>query len=636
MTATAQTIDLAEFSIGQPGVFTDAEREALLPRPSQSVSEWAATYRYVARGPKRGPWSNRVAPHAVGPMDSLGQPGVTAVCGPTQATKTEILINAALYWLFHEAEDVLYVLPDQKLAEDHYRDRIGPAIHDSVKLRSYLLPDKAAGSRGVHRYGNGSLLAMVGGNSIGQLSSRSFGRIIIDESDKLPTTLREESSAIELAIRRSDAYPRTRRIGIGCTPTTPAGAIWEWLQRGDRQHFYVTCPRCDKPIVLAYDWTGDRLKFDTDKGAPGARDSAHYLCPECDGRIEERERPDLLAGGRWHPTRPDDKPADPMIRSYWFNALYSPFRGFPEAAAEIMAAKDNDTLRRNIQQNSMALPFEDEAVEAMTQSFVAGHALDYDRGMVPEGVQIVTGGVDIQKAAVIYVFRGWSILPDEPPTSFLIEAGYIDRYDSPLDAALDQVKMIADDGWALPDGELIQPRLTMVDSGYDTEAVYRWVRKQGQQRWRAVKGAAQGQPWRHAQQAEHRIKLCHVNVTLFKQKVHTALRVPPDSPGYFGLHRDIDRWYCRHLVAEVWEPERVEKGRLLKGRWKALRKGNHALDAETYAMAAATIVGVFGEQKIQAKTRHTRLVPPKHGVWQGILREARESMRETRREYLGR
>lgn len=593
--ATADTIALES-----PGAWTRAERDAWRPRQRMLVSEWAAQHRRVFKGPREGLWRHETAPFGVAIMDAYCEPGTETivVIGPAQASKTECaIINPLLFKVGHVGEDCLLMLPSQDLAESMWRERIEPAIHADDDLAALVPPPKLAGRRGERFFLNGATLALVGAESIAKLASRPFPNIFCDEVDKYPLTLGEEADPVSLAINRTKAFPGRRKIGIVCTVTVELGEVWQRYLPGSREHYFAPCPHCGKRWVFRYDWSeASPFQYDATEGLAGAGETARIACPHCTGSISDAERRRALLKGEWRSTAKAEQAGhDPGCRSFWYCALQSPLQRLDKLAIEMAKARGNDTKMKDVQQSSMTLPWEEPGSERYDKRFILSHRLQYEAGTVPDGVELITGSVDVQKRWLIAHFRGWAHTTPLP-TSWLIEWRYITRvHGDSVGQALDEVADNAADGWTKANGETIQPALAFVDSGAFTEDVYAWVRRQNQRQWRAYKGTDRGEPYnRTDKRKQHGVWLWVCNSSEWKLKVYELLRVDRGEPGYFGLHGTTETEYAKHLTAEEWRPVTVEKGRTVPAHWHRLRRANHLLDCEAMTCCAAALCGMFG------------------------------------------
>lgn len=176
-----------------------------------------------------------------------------------------------------------------------------------------------------------------------------------------------------------------------------------------------------------------------------------------------------------------------------------------------------------------------------------------------------------------------------------------------------------------PDGEPVRVDLTLVDSGWRPEVVYRFVAESGPA-YRATRGrgASQGlraytkpQPadntlvgenWFAKRQPEG-IWLWHLNADYWKHCVFDALRQQPGTPGAYSLFRQepvYHRMYASHILAERWDPE--------QSRWVLVTRYNHYLDTTYLAFCAAAMTGIKREPVITSSHTEPRPAPRKPDV----------------------
>ncbi|CAK0749655.1 hypothetical protein WCLP8_2040001 [uncultured Gammaproteobacteria bacterium] len=81
----------------------------------------------------------------------------------------------------------------------------------------------------------------------------------------------------------------------------------------------MPCPKCGAFAVI--EWA--QIEW-----PEGQRHLAHRVCPHCQGVAEERDKPAMLAGGRWTKTAEGDG----KTAGFHISTLYSPFETWGEIA----------------------------------------------------------------------------------------------------------------------------------------------------------------------------------------------------------------------------------------------------------------------------------------------------------------
>jgi phage terminase large subunit GpA-like protein len=208
---------------------------------------------------------------------------------------------------------------------------------------------------------------------------------------------------------------------------------------------------------------------------------------------------------------------------------------------------------------------------------------------LPDGIVIVTAGVDVQDDRLEVEIVGWG--RNEESWSLDYRTLYGDPSGgavwSDLDAALNQT-------WTTEGGKELFVRAACVDSGgHHTQSVYNYVRPREGRRVFAIKGVGgEAKPLisRPSTNNIGKIKLFPVGVDTAKETVYSRFKITQAGAGYchFPDHYDVE--YFRQLTAEQ-QVKRYHKG-FLRREWQKIRPRNEALDCRIYAMAALAILNL--------------------------------------------
>ena len=221
---------------------------------------------------------------------------------------------------------------------------------------------------------------------------------------------------------------------------------------------------------------------------------------------------------------------------------------------------------------------------------------------VPDGVHVLTCGVDVQNDRLEYEVVGYG----RNYESWGIRVGVIwgDPEDDTVWAELDEKVLERDYTYA--DGRVVHLSAMCVDSGAHTTAVYLQCMRRIYKRVRAVKGTwgdgvyvdkgkYQGfiNP-KSGRSAKCWLHIVHVDVG--KQRIMDALKVQEPGPKYCHFPVNEDRGYGPQffdgLLSE--RPTKVKSHGRVKVVWTKLTSGgrNEALDCRNYAQAALSLIGV--------------------------------------------
>lgn len=612
--------------LNSPDIFASAFAEGMTPDPLLTVSEWASRHRVLSSRASAEPglWRNERTPYLTEIMDCLSSTsGVeeVRVMKGAQVGFTEGGNNWIGYIISGNASaPTLMVLPTVEMAKRSSKQRIQPLIEESPALRERVKParERDSGNTTLMKEFPGGVLVMTGANSAVGLRSMSAKNLFLDEVDAYPGDADGEGDPVELARARTRTFSR-RKILIGSTPTISGRSRIESLfLEGDQRYFHVPCPHCGTFQKLQ--WSGLRWRDNDPR-------TAHYVCSECQGKIEEQHKTAMLAHGEW---RPENTDCDPRLRSYHLSSLYSPVGWLSWADTVKMwldSQKSQDKLRTFIN-TILGETWKDREGEAPAWEKLFRRRETYRIGMVPRGPVFLVIGCDVQKDRVEYEVVGYGI----DRSSWSIEYGAIpgdtSSTDSPVWRDLD--KLLTRE-WEGEDGRRFGARLLAIDTGYNTQVVYNWARKYPSNRVVAIKGSDTlativGMPKSvdvtlGGKSIRRGLRLWSVGVSIAKTELYGWLNLEPPLregdafPAGYCHFPEYDEEYFKMLTAEVLTA-RYHKG-FRRYEFEKIRERNEALDARVYARACAAIIGMD-----RMSENAWRALDVNHnGLWPGEDRE---------------
>lgn len=578
--------------------------EAFTPRPRLSVSEWADRHRHVAEGtgPEPGPWRTSRALYLREPMDAVSDPAVERVViqAGSQLGKSELLLNLIGFYADADPSPILLVQPTEIAMQAFSKERIEPTFRATPALRGKLsssLRDKD--NTILLKQFPGGYLACAWATSAVSLASRPIRIVLLDEVDRYPDSLGRDGDPIAQAVQRTSNFHNRKIIAVSTPTIDGISKIATAYDDTDQRHFYVPCPRCGAHQVLA--WEGVVYK-----NAAGEVDLAdvHYRCEHCKGRIEERDRPWMLARGEWKP----DNPGHPH-RGYQISALYSPWVRWRELAVEWVranAARDKQGLQEfvNLRLGETWTEEGDRiSVEALEKNREAYEA------DVPDGVLLLTAGVDVQDNRLEAEILGWGVGRESWGVRYAILPGDTSTPDPwrRLDELLART-------WARADGSTMALWCACVDSGgHRTDEVYAFCRDRTVRNVFAIKGRAgagipiAGKPTLN----KFRAPLCPVGVDTGKEALFSRLALATPGPGYchFPSAREAgyDDTYFRGLVSEQRRSKMRGGRRVLT--WVQTYARNEPLDVRVYATAAMEMCSVDFDALARADEARRAMTP---------------------------
>jgi phage terminase large subunit GpA-like protein len=595
----------------------DAVRRNLAPPPKLTLSQWAERYAVLSRETSAQTGRFRAFPYQNGIMDAITDPTVTTitVCKSARVGYTKILDHVAGYYIHQDPSPILVVQPRVEDAEDYSGTEIAPMLRDTPVLAEITGDLKAKDSKQKllkRVFRNGASMAFVGANSPGGFRRITARIILFDEVDGYPITgAGSEGDQVRLGAKRAESF-WNKKVVLGSTPTVKGySRIEKSFAASDQRRFWVPCPHCDEFQVL--EWGGPDtphgFKWDKDEKGNGLPETAHYVCRHNGCVIVDADKPDMVARGEWRAAAPFKGHAGFHI---WTAYSLFPNAAWPNLVEEWLSVKNDPLARQTFINTTLGEPYEDAGDRALQESKLAARG-ELWADEVPDGVAVVTVGVDVQDYRVEIETVGWG----HNEESWSLDYHVIDgEFSEPsTQAQLDEhLKRI----WRRGDGRRLEPMATCIDSGgHHTQAVYGFAKARLARRVWAVKGESarfgQRSPvWptkRPSARNKQAFRPVILGVNAAKDVIRQRLHIDQPGPGYMHFPADRDIGYFTQLTSErsitkimggvkfrVWE--------LPPGR------ANEALDCRVYAYGALCGLTHIGLQLNRTAEKMRTEAPP--------------------------
>ena len=590
---------------------------------SVTVSEWADKNRVLdaMTSAERGQWRTSRTPYLRGIMDVFTDPKIEKVTlmKSTQVGGTEAMLNCLAFCMDQDPGPALYVKPTDILAKSDCTDRIQPMVNSSPALKAHITGWDDDIQKLFVKLDH-MILYLAGSNSPSSLASKSIRYLFLDEVDKFPMFAGREASPIDLAEERTRTF-WNRRIMECSTPTTRDGYIFRSYEKSDKRWYYVPCPHCGEFQTLSFShikWPSEAVEPDHIKNEALAR----YFCDVCGGKIDDTQKIAMVLKGQWlKDGQTIDKngvisgnPPHNFHAGFWINALYSPWLTFSDIACKFLNSKNEPEKLMNFVNSWLGEIWEEKIQETKPQQ-LRKHAQTYLKGTVPDGVFLLTAGVDVQKDHFYYVVRGWGLGWE----SWLVSAKRVETWE---DVILDLFTTY----YPREHGQQSFPVImTCIDSGFNAYDVYDVCRN-----WRDCSRATKGHdvltgvPYNAVNIEKFPgtnrpipggLQLYHLDTNYFKNKLHRWMTFDDSGVTKFHLYENIGDDYLNQICSERKIIERDTKGRAHEV-WKQNtdHTPNHYLDCEVGAAAAAEMLRVYA----LTKEDRPRIVQPveQHGYKQ--------------------
>jgi len=617
------------------------------PSAPRSLLDFAEQEIVLASGPRAGlrfrsidqPWSAQV-------LNEMSSGKWTRMfgSGATQSGKTFLFVVVPIMWhLFELGDDVILGAPSLELAQSVYAEKILPSILAS--RYSKLLPRSGSGSKGgipeVVRFRHGSTIRMMGaGGSDAQRSSHTAPVICMTEIDKMdePSTTSRESSPIDQMEARASSFGASGRIRIygECTVSIQDGRIWQETEIHGSAHRVLTqCPTCNNWSVPAREEFRGWRKCEN---SVDARELAALACTECGSAWTEAERITALQASmivaRGQTIDKDGNIVGDAPKTNTFGVRWTAWDSMLVRQEDIgewewraMKAESPAALRK-IYQFVWSEPVDDidlesQVIGAIEADIIENKVWTTPMGVVPDGHDIVTIGVDLGADYIWWLACAWT---KEGSGAIigngfeLVPKGELSR--CLVRTLLDLRQTIMEKKWPCENGtNSLTADMVCVDSGWEQESVYQFTfdcsdhiialkgRGAGltmtQYRTPRVGTPATriGDGWYMKRQSGGR-RFMVVDTNRWKRACVRAICAPAEDPMTIRINgsdkKNLESLVI-HLTAEREESEYVPtKG--VKRYWKRIRKLNHWLDCLVSCRAAAAVMGVSDVQRLKPQT----------------------------------
>ena len=467
--------------------------DGLRPDETGTVSEWADLHRILTSegSPEPGPWRTSRTPYLREPMDCMSASSpirrVVLMFG-SQMGKTEVVLNSIGCNIHQRPGSMLFVEPTIDLLKKVNRQRLDPLLMQTPALSQLVKPARSrdSGNTIFTKQFPGGILMLVGANSASGLQSSPIQYLYADEVSSYPLEADDKGDPLENAEARTANFPR-RKVLITSTPGEDGACrvTKEFLSRSDQRSFHVPCPACGARQRLV--WA--QFKWDQPDG------EVRYECSFCRERFEERHKARILPAGVWVP----GAAGDGITAGFHLPSWYAPlgWLDWGEIRNQFLRAQTDRLLLKGWVNKRAAEAWRDEIENQFNVEGLAKRRQDteagngYPVGTVPDGVLVITAGVDVQGGGgsvgerLVITLWGWG--PGEEGWHL----GHFEIHGDPqADEVWEQLDRIRETKWKRDDGvELLIAQGAIDDGGHATHRVRDYCRLR--QNWVPVKGSSQ-------------------------------------------------------------------------------------------------------------------------------------------------
>lgn len=547
------------------------------PPEELTVDQWADKYRILPEesSSESGPWRTSRFPFLREIMWELSPDSPTkeiVVMKGAQLGFTEIGIN----WIGHTIDvnptPFLYVQKTIEAVAKFSTQRLTPSILACPTLKEKIAPEKSRNSTNTIRLKTfpGGILILGGANSASSLRSMPIGYLMLDEEESYDADIEEEGNPSDIAIRRTANFPNRKIFRISTPAIKETSVIEPLFLSGDRRYFYLPCPFCGFEQVLI------SSKIVWDDGDPT---SVRCVCENCTKGIEEYHKTAMLDAGVWMKLMPGKRRA-----SFHLNSFYSPigfygWQDFAEAWEDYLDTRDRGKLKVIV--NTVFGETFSEAQAKIEYRGLAKRREEY-AAEVPREALVLTSAYDVQVDRLEAEVVGWGLDGHSWSIDYFTIMG-----DPKNEFTWKLVEDQLNKTYEHESGVKLTPSITMIDSGYLSDIVYGFCKKNVHRRVFPLKGRygwGMGAYKRPRKTNEHGVYLFIAYTDELKAEFYARLRVTdPAEEGYchFPILPQYDVSYFAGLTAEKLVEKKTTARKRLEWQLMANRR-NEPLDLRVY------------------------------------------------------
>ncbi|AQT69951.1 Bacteriophage tail assembly protein [Anaerohalosphaera lusitana] len=590
-----------------------ADELAVLRPPERVTMDVWAEQNYVLSAKtaeRHGPWSNDMVPFLVEPMRRLSDPAVRQVTAMacSQAGKTELANIFIGYTIEMNPAPTLIVMPTEATVQRRVNTRLRPMFEACPQLLRHIGGDIEKLNVGKETMLDNMILYLGWAGSAIALADIPVCNVIFDEPGKYPDGSGKEADPISLGKKRQRTFStRSKTLAIS-TPVLKNDHIHREFEAGDKREYWIKCQHCGdyhppkwKNVFLEKDENGRLLDPETYR----AGGHSWYACPECGAKWSEIERWKAVLAGVWCPEG-CTVDGDGVVRgeipvtthhSYHINAmmLHPSFQTIADLAGDWAYAQQqrragNIKPLQDFINSELGEPFEER--EKPTEiTVLKSHVGGYPPAIVPDGVQMLTCGIDVQIDHVWYWLAGYGYLSE----AWQIECGRIETGDTSRLENFELVAQLLESSWPLANSaeDRIAIRRSAIDASYRTDVVQDFCLRCASDVVPVMGDhTVKARLYRRTPVMGGKVHRYDICVNTIKDRIYRLMyESESPGPGFYHFHREVSEDTLNQLASEEVKNER--KGRKIIKGWfpKYEGRANHLWDAAVYADFAGELAG---------------------------------------------
>ncbi|RDY30301.1 phage terminase large subunit family protein [Lachnotalea glycerini] len=558
--------------------------KTLSPPPILKVSEWADRYRKLSAesSAEPGQWNTNRAPYQREIMNALNNAECeeVVIMSSAQVGKTELILNIIGYYIDYDPSPMLCMQPTLDMAQTFSKDRLAPMLRDSPTLKGKVKDVKSrdSGNTILHKKFPGGQITMVGANSAQGLASRPIKIVLMDEIDRYPASAGTEGNPIKLAEKRTTTFWNRKKIKVSTPTIKGISAIEKEYNTSSKEEWNVPCPCCER--YQPYQW--GRIHFE----------DVTMECQFCGERFKEIEWKEN--NGKFIAQNPDRR----KKRGFHLNEMASPWKTWEEIIEDFKEAKKEMKEHGDVEKmkvwinTSLGETWEEKGDSADNDVLLSRREMY--KADIPEGVVLLTAGVDVQDDRFEIEITGWG--KGYESWGILYKKMYGDLEKTETWDKLE--KFLETEFYFINKNSLLIASTCIDTGGHFTTQCYKWLKQmeRKQKRIFGIKGmGGAGIPLINKISSNNveKVRILILGVDSGKEVLMTRLKTVDQGPGYCHFPINADRGYNETYIKGLTSEQRVihfKDGRPILKWVKKSGTRNEPLDLRNYSTAAAEIL----------------------------------------------
>ena len=423
-------------SYNQSKALIDYMKNLLKPKPILTGSEWFDKYFYlISTSANAGKWKTKSWQKEIIDVMCDNTTQMVVFKKPTRVGFTKILTGVKAFFMHQRPCNILDYHPTDDEAKGYVEDELEPMI-DEVPVISQIVETPAVKGRKKRektikkRYPKGFYEAL-GAESDRNLNRRTAKVVIADELDTFKKEAGKAGDVVAQMMRRnSDFWDRKTILG-----GKPVGGEYDengelddsvstidyWFKLGDQRIRHYPCPNCDTYQTFEFeDLIWDKDKDENGKTIRHYPHTAHFECKECKEPIYYHHKRKMDERGKWIATKPFAGIASFHI---WAFISDSPNVTQKHIVEEFLQAKNVKAKLKTFTNEVLARTWEEDYEKIKIEH---NRTEEYE-AEVPNGVLVLTAGVDVQKDRLEMEVVGWGAYEESWSIDYKIFNGPTDK-----------------------------------------------------------------------------------------------------------------------------------------------------------------------------------------------------------------